>query len=79
MTPDKDDVAKKMKVEGIDDPADLPVPRVDFSELQKKLEQRASEHEIEIREGNAVKIPMPTSTVFFSIRSKSSTRRPSQG
>ena len=48
LTPDKvwAAIAKKMKVEGIDDPTELPVPRLDFSELQKKLEKRASEHEI---------------------------------
>ena len=34
-----------MKLEGIDDPADLPVPRLDFSELQSKLVARAAIHE----------------------------------
>ncbi len=48
LTPDKvwAAIAKKMKVEGIDDPSELPVPRLDFSELQEKLAKRAAEHEI---------------------------------
>ena len=48
LTPDKvwAAIAKKMKVEGIDDAEKLPVPRLDFSELQKKLEKRAAEHEV---------------------------------
>ena len=35
-----------MKVEGIDDPSELPVPRIDFSDLQDKVAKRAAEHEI---------------------------------
>ena len=33
-----------MKVEGIEDAENLPVPRLDFSELQAKLVQRSSQH-----------------------------------
>ena len=48
LTPDKvwAAIAKKMKVEGIDDPSELPVPRLDFSELQEKLQREPAEHEI---------------------------------
>ena len=66
LTPDKvwAAIAKKMKVEGIDDPADLPVPRLDFSELQRSWSNVHLSMKSEIREGNVVRIPMPTSTVF---------------
>ena len=48
LTPDKvwSAIAKKMKLENIDDPSQLPVPRIDFSELQAKLVERGSEHQI---------------------------------
>ena len=48
LTPDKiwAAIAKKMKVEGIEDATNLPVPRLDFSELQEKLAKRAAEHNI---------------------------------
>jgi len=47
LTPDKvwSAIAKKMKLENIDDPSQLPVPRIDFSELQKKLVERGNEHQ----------------------------------
>ena len=46
LTPDKvwAAISKKMKVEGIEDAENLPVPRLDFSELQAKLVQRSSLH-----------------------------------
>ena len=42
----KDKTIEKMKLENIDDPSQLPVPRIDFSELQKKLVERGNEHQI---------------------------------
>ena len=46
LTPDKvwAAISKKMKREDIADAQDLPVPRIDFSELQAKLAKRSSEH-----------------------------------
>ena len=48
LTPDKvwAAIAKKMKVEGLEDAQDLPTPRLDFSELQQKLADRAAEHNL---------------------------------
>lgn len=47
LTPDKvwAAIAKKMKLEGIDDPENLPTPRLDLSPLQDKLLARAEVHE----------------------------------
>ena len=48
LTPDKvwAAISKKMKKLKLDDPRDLPVPTLDFSELQKKLEERSNEHRL---------------------------------
>ncbi len=35
-----------MKVEGLENATDLPVPRIDFSELQQKLVNRGNEHQV---------------------------------
>ena len=46
LTPDKvwAAISKKMKREDIADAQDLPVPRIDFSELQAKIAKRSTEH-----------------------------------
>ena len=46
LTPDKvwAAITKKMKLEGIENPEELPVPTLDFSELQTKLVSRSKEH-----------------------------------
>ncbi len=48
LTPDKvwAAISKKMKKEKLDDAKDLPIPRLDFSELQKKLIDRSAEHKL---------------------------------
>ena len=60
LTPDKvwAAIAKKMKVEGIDDPSELPVPRIDFSDLQEKLQSEQQNTKSVIRSGREVRIPM---------------------
>jgi len=46
LTPDRmhAEIMKKCKSLGIDDPLDLPNPSLEYSELQSKLEERASQH-----------------------------------
>ncbi|HIF46072.1 MAG TPA: aldehyde oxidase [Candidatus Poseidoniales archaeon] len=48
LTPDKvwAAIAKKMKLEGIEDATGLPTPRLDFSALQAKLVTRSEQHEL---------------------------------
>ena len=46
MTPEKiyKIIQQRCRTEGVDDPLDLDCPRIEFSELQEVLENRASEH-----------------------------------